>query len=52
MRIRKIEIQNYKSLRNVSLDQIGDLVILIGANNAGKTSLLELLNRCDGGIAV
>jgi len=45
MRIRKIEIQNYKSLRNVSIDQIGDLVILIGANNAGKTSLLELLNR-------
>jgi len=45
MRIRKIEIENYKSLRNVTFDQIGDLVILIGMNNAGKTSLLELLNR-------
>jgi ABC-type branched-subunit amino acid transport system ATPase component len=45
MRIRKIKIENYKSLRNVDLDEIGDLIILIGSNNAGKTSLLELLNR-------
>jgi hypothetical protein len=45
LRIRKIEIQNYKSLRNVTLDPIGDLVVLIGMNNAGKTSFLELLNR-------
>ena len=45
MKIRKIEIQNYKSLRNVTLDPIGDLVVLIGINNAGKTSFLELLNR-------
>lgn len=44
MRIRKIKIENYKSLRNVDLDEIGDLIILIGINNAGKTSLLELLN--------
>jgi len=45
LRIREIKIENYKSLRNVSLDQIGDLIILIGVNNSGKTSLLELLNR-------
>jgi len=45
MKIRRIRIENYKSLRNVSLDQIGDLVVLIGMNNAGKTSFLELLNR-------
>lgn len=45
MRIRKIQIENYKSLRNVTLDPIGDLVVLIGMNNAGKTSFLELLNR-------
>jgi hypothetical protein len=45
MRIRKITIENYKSLRNITLNEIGDLTILIGINNAGKTSLLELLNR-------
>jgi ABC-type branched-subunit amino acid transport system ATPase component len=45
MKIRRVQIENYKSLKSVSLDQIGDLVVLIGMNNSGKTSLLELLNR-------
>jgi energy-coupling factor transporter ATP-binding protein EcfA2 len=45
MKIRKIEIKNYKSLRDVTFDQVDDLVVLIGANNTGKTSFLELLNR-------
>jgi AAA15 family ATPase/GTPase len=41
MRIRQFKINNYRSLREVSLDNIGDLTILIGPNSSGKSNLLE-----------
>ncbi len=43
MKIRKISIQRFKSLKKVSMGNIGDLIILIGANGAGKSNLLEAL---------
>ena len=43
MKIRKISIQRFKSLRKISMENIGDLVILIGANGSGKSNLLEAL---------
>jgi predicted ATP-dependent endonuclease of OLD family len=43
MKIRKISIQRFKSLKKVSLEDIGDLIILIGANGSGKSNLLEAL---------
>jgi len=45
MRIKSIHIKNYKSLRDVKLEGLENLVILIGRNSSGKTNLLELLNR-------
>jgi predicted ATPase len=41
MRIRRFKINNYRSLREVSLDNIGNLTILIGPNSSGKSNLLE-----------
>lgn len=43
MKIRKISIQRFKSLKKVLMGNIGDLVILIGANGSGKSNLLEAL---------
>jgi len=43
MRIREVKIQNYRSLRDVKLENLGDLVILVGKNSSGKTNLLEAL---------
>lgn len=43
MKIRKISIQRFKSLKKVALDNIGDLVIFIGTNSSGKSNLLEAL---------
>jgi energy-coupling factor transporter ATP-binding protein EcfA2 len=45
MRIKSIHIKNYKSLRDVKLEGLENLVVLIGRNSSGKTNLLELLNR-------
>jgi len=35
-------VRNFRSLANIEL-QLGDLTVLIGANNAGKTSFLDAL---------
>lgn len=43
MKIRRISIERYRSLREVPMEDVGDLVVLIGANSSGKTNLLEAL---------
>jgi len=43
MRIRKIHIKNFRSLRDVALEDIEDFNILIGKNNSGKSNVLESL---------
>jgi len=45
MLIRKIKIQNFRLLKNFSIDLEEDLSLIIGKNNTGKTSLLSLLER-------
>ncbi len=42
MRITRIEIQNFRSIRDVSID-LGDTTVLVGPNNAGKTAILDAL---------
>ena len=43
MRISKIHIENFKSLKDVTLNGLGDIVFLVGKNSSGKTNLLEAL---------
>jgi len=43
MKIRAIEISNYRSLREVKMSELGDLIILIGKNGSGKSNILEAL---------
>ena len=43
MRIVRIEIENYRSIKDITL-QPGSLAALVGANNAGKTNILSALN--------
>ena len=38
--IEKVRIQNYKALRNVTLE-LTPIHVLIGPNDSGKTSILE-----------
>lgn len=44
MKVKTLGIQNFRSLKNVTLDDIGDLVVLIGANSSGKSNILEALS--------
>lgn len=44
MKISKVEIQNYRRFLDVSIDfEASNFAILAGANNSGKTSLIQLL---------
>jgi predicted ATPase len=40
--IRKIRIENYKSIPNLALD-LGRVTVLIGANGSGKSNILEAI---------
>ena len=40
--ITEVRVSNFRSLANVEVE-LGDLTVLIGSNNAGKTSLLDAL---------
>jgi DNA replication and repair protein RecF len=43
-RIRRLALTNFRSYRAASLDTEHDLVVLAGANGAGKTNLIEAIS--------
>src|SRR5690606_25457733 len=45
MKIYKIEIRNFRLLKNFSMDLEEDLSLVIGKNNTGKTSILSVLDK-------
>ncbi len=48
MHISKIDIFNYRLLRQTSVSCEKDLSLIIGKNNCGKTSFLSVLSKCVG----
>lgn len=45
MKIRKIEVNNFRLLQSSSLDMTDGLTLLVGKNNTGKTSFIVLLEK-------
>ncbi|MCG3660889.1 ATP-dependent nuclease [Aliarcobacter butzleri] len=45
MKIKRIEVKNYRLLKKFSLDLEDELSLVIGKNNCGKTSLLTVLDK-------
>ena len=44
MKIQRVQIKSYRSLRDVTLDELDRLIVLVGANGSGKTNILEALS--------
>lgn len=45
MKIFKVKVENYRLLKNFSLDFEDELSLIIGKNNTGKTSVLTVLDK-------
>ena len=45
MKITKLQIENFRLLKNFSMDLEEDLSLVIGKNNTGKTSILSVLDK-------
>ena len=45
MRITSVHIKNFRGIRRLDLD-LGEVTVLIGENNSGKTSTLDALRLC------
>lgn len=44
MRINSVRIQNFRSIRDISLNNLGEYVTVSGPNNTGKSNILRALN--------
>lgn len=42
--LRSLEIHNYRNLKKLTIGQLGRVNLLVGKNNAGKTSVLEAIS--------
>lgn len=47
MRLHRVEIQNYKSIKNITVNFEPRCRVLLGINEAGKTNILEALSFLD-----
>jgi len=47
--LSSVQIENYRVLRDLSVDSLGRVNLFAGQNNSGKTSLLEALFLLSGG---
>lgn len=52
MKIVKLEAENIKKLRAVEITPAGDLVVVAGKNDAGKSSVLDAIAMALGGAAL
>lgn len=43
MKITALKIKNFKSLKNVHMADIPDIIVLAGPNGIGKSSILEAI---------
>ncbi|SHE78476.1 AAA family ATPase [Chryseobacterium takakiae] len=44
MRIKQLQIKNFRLLENLSVNIEDDITLIVGKNNTGKTSLFEVIN--------
>ena len=50
MRVNQIELENFRSFKSVKLDDLGDINILIGENNSGKSSIMRAIRYLQDGV--
>jgi len=49
MRIRNLKVKCFRLLNDISIDLEDDITLIVGKNNTGKTSLLEVIKIFSSG---
>ena len=44
MKVSSFKVENYRSLKAINLEKLGNLNILLGKNSSGKSNVLEAMN--------
>ena len=52
LKITRLHIKNFKSVRELTIEDIEDVLILVGRNNAGKSVMLDAIRAVSGDYAV
>ena len=52
MKISKLKIRNYKSIKELSIEDVDYAVILVGKNNTGKTAVMHAIQAMVGAKAI
>jgi AAA15 family ATPase/GTPase len=47
-RLGSLEIKNFRQLRDLSIQELGHVNLIVGGNNSGKSTLLEALRLFAG----
>lgn len=45
MKIANVKVENYRRLKKFSIDLAEDISLVIGKNNTGKTSFIQILQK-------
>ncbi len=43
-RIESLKVQNYRALKNVTLDKLTPMSVLLGPNGSGKSTIFDVFN--------
>ena len=46
--LNSLEVRNYRAFRDLKIERLGRVNLLVGKNNVGKTSLLEAIKKSQG----
>ena len=52
MIIREVEISNFRSIKHQVINNIDNILVLIGKNNSGKSALLQAINAFWGNYSI
>ena len=52
MIIREVEISNFRSIKHQVINNIDNILVLIGKNNSGKSALLQAINTFWGNYSI
>ena len=50
MKIKTLHISNYRKIIDSKINMENNITVIAGANNSGKTSLVELINSVFGNV--